>query len=84
MTEENERRTGQQEILDALKKLDEKVTTINSVLVGNVQDDKPGLMERVRRLEDWVNNEKKLIYAIALIIIADVIMRLWGIITAIP
>ncbi len=84
MTEESERRTGQQEILDALKKVDEKVTTINSVLVGNVQDDKPGLMERVRRLEDWVNNEKKLIYAISLIIIADVVMRLWGIITAIP
>lgn len=78
--EEAERRSGQKEILDALKKLDEKVTTINTVLVGNVEDDKPGLMERVRRLETWVNNEKKLIYAISFIVIADLVMRLWTLI----
>lgn len=69
------------EILRELKDVKELVTTINSVLLGEVKDDKPGLLERVRKIEQWIDNEKKLIYSISFIIFADVIMRIWSVIT---
>ena len=69
------------EILAELKTVKEVVTTINSVLIGDVRDDKPGLLERVRKIEQWIDNEKKLIYSISFIIFADVIMRIWTVIT---
>lgn len=69
------------EILSELKTVKDMVVTINSVLVGEVRDDKPGLMERVRKIEQWIDNEKKLIYSISFIIFADVVMRIWSVIT---
>lgn len=69
------------EILRELKDVKELVTTINSVLLGEVLDDKPGLLERVRKIEQWIDNEKKLIYSISFIIFADVIMRIWTAVT---
>jgi len=69
------------EILQELKNVKDVVTTINSVLIGDVRGDKPGLLERVRKIEQWIDNEKKLIYSISFIIFADVIMRIWTVIT---
>lgn len=68
------------EILSDLKSVKDMVTAINSVLIGEVREDKPGLLERVRKLEQWVDNEKKLIYSISFIIFADVVMRLWAVV----
>lgn len=85
MDEQTERRkiaTDQnREILSELKTVKDMVSTINSVLVGEVRDDKPGLMERVRKIEQWIDNEKKLIYSISFIIFADVVMRIWSVIS---
>ena len=64
-----------------LKTVKDMVTAINSLLAGDVRDDKPGLMERVRKIEQWIDNEKKLIYSISFIILADVVMRIWSTIT---
>lgn len=69
------------EILTELKSVKDMVSTINSVLIGDVRDDKPGLLERVRKIEQWIDNEKKLIYSISFIIFADVVMRIWAVIT---
>lgn len=69
------------EILAELKTVKDMVTTINSVLIGEVKDDKPGLLERVRKIEQWIDNERKLIYSISFIIFADVIMRIWSVVT---
>lgn len=69
------------EILTELKTVKDMVSTINSVLIGEVRDDKPGLLERVRKIEQWIDNEKKLIYSISFIIFADVIMRIWSVVT---
>lgn len=80
-----ERRTAtidqNREILAELKTVKDMVSTLNSVLVGEVREDKPGLMERVRKIEQWIDNEKKLIYSISFIIFADVIMRIWTAVT---
>lgn len=81
ITERRAATTEQREILAELKTVKDMVTTINSVLVGEVRDDKPGLMERVRKIEQWIDNEKKLIYSISFIIFADVIMRIWTAVT---
>lgn len=70
------------ETLEAVKRLEKSVNEIKDVLIGTTQDDKPGVLERLRRLENWVENEKKLLWIIAVIIIGDLVMRLWGIITA--
>ena len=69
------------EILAELKTVKNMVSTLNSVLLGEIREDKPGLMERVRKIEQWIDNEKKLIYSISFIIFADVIMRIWTAIT---
>ena len=69
------------EILTELKNVKDVVTTINSVLIGEMRDDKPGLLERVRTIEQWISNEKKLIYSISFIIFADVVMRVWNAVT---
>lgn len=69
------------EILRELKSVKDMVMTINSVLIGEVQGDKPGLLERIRKIEQWIDNEKKLIYSISFIIFADVIMRIWTAVT---
>lgn len=69
------------EILTELKSVKDMVSTINSVLIGEVRDDKPGLLERVRKIEQWIDSEKKLIYSISFIIFADVIMRIWAVVT---
>lgn len=69
------------EILRELKDVKELVTTINSVLLGEVKGDTPGLLERVRKIEQWIENEKKLIYSISFIIFADVVMRIWNAVT---
>jgi hypothetical protein len=76
-----ERKAGagtNKQILDAIKSLDDKVTTIKVVLDGTAEQDKPGLMERVRKLEQWVESEKKLTWLIVSIIIADIVTRLWS------
>jgi hypothetical protein len=72
------------EILTALKALDDKVTVVTTVLVGSVHEDKPGVMERLRKVEEYIANEKKLIYAISFIIFADVVMRIWGVVVSVP
>ena len=69
------------EILAELKSVKEMAETIKAVLIGEVREDKPGLLERVRKIEQWIDNEKKLIYSISFIIFADVIMRIWTVIT---
>jgi hypothetical protein len=74
------RTTNQTQILSAIQSVDEKVIRLNNILIGNVDEDKPGLMERVRKLEEWVANEKKLIYLIVAIIITDIVTRLWTLI----
>lgn len=66
------------EILEKLESLDKKVTNLSNVMIGNAEEDKPGVLERVRKLEDWVTNEKRLIYIIVAIIISDVVTRLWS------
>lgn len=83
-----ERRTAtaeQKEILTELKTelktVKDMLSTINYVLIGEIRDDKPGLLERVRKIEQWIDNEKKLIYSISFIIFADVIMRIWTAVT---
>lgn len=60
------------QILDAIEKLDNK---LNLVLYGDASTNTPGIMERLRKLEDWVNSEKKLIYLIVGIIITDIVTR---------
>jgi len=68
------------QILEAIQKVDDKVENINKVLVGTAEKNEPGLMERMRRVEDWISAEKKLISLIVVIIITDIVTRLWSLI----
>ncbi len=78
--ENNETPTNTEQILKALKDIDEKVSKVTTLLVGSITEDKPGLLERVRKLEEWVSNEKKFLYAISIVIIIDVAMKVWNLI----
>lgn len=68
------------EVMEAFQKLDDKVTKLLNILIGNAEEDKPGLMERVRKLEEWVASEKRLIYLIVGIIITDIVTRVFSLI----
>jgi hypothetical protein len=68
------------EILATLKKLESSVQKVETLLTGDLNEDRPGLVERVRKLEDWVKSEKGLVYAIMFVILADFVMRIWGLV----
>ena len=68
------------QILAGLAELRKEVNTLTVAFIGNVEEGRPGLFERVRNLEEWVSNEKKLIYMIVGIIITDVVTHLWALI----
>lgn len=80
MAEKKPTTNSNAQILEAFHALDEKVTRLLNVLIGNAEEDKPGIMERVRKLEEWVANEKRLIYIIVVVIVTDIVMRLWALI----
>lgn len=83
-----ERKTNAQiEILKQLKELKEtaqitraEVGDINTILTGAAKDEKPGLMERVRNIENWIASEKKLMFLIVGVIIVDIVTRLWNLV----
>ena len=77
MTERKSTSTSNQQILQKLESLDKKVSELTAAFIGDVDQEKPGLFERVRRLEDWVASEKKLIYLIVSVIIVDIVSRVW-------
>lgn len=72
--------TGNKQILQKLKELDDKVTILTTSFLGDIEQEKPGLFERVRKLEDWVASEKKLIYLIVSVIIVDIVSRVWALV----
>lgn len=72
--------TSNSQILEKLENLDKKFTVLNDALIGTAENDKPGLMERVRKLEEWVASEKKLIYLIVSGIVIDIAARVWSLI----
>ncbi len=72
--------TSNKQILQKLESLDKKVTELTAAFIGDVEQEKPGLFERVRKLEDWVASEKKLIYLIVSVIIVDIVSRVWALV----
>ena len=80
MAERKAATTSNKQILQKLESLDKKVTALTAAFIGDVEQEKPGLFERVRKLEDWVASEKKLIYIIVSVIIIDIVSRLWALV----
>ena len=80
MAERKAATTSNKQILQKLESLDKKVTELTAAFIGDVEQEKPGLFERVRKLEDWVASEKKLIYIIVSVIIIDIVSRLWALV----
>ena len=80
MAERKAASTSNKQILVKLESLDKKVTDLTAAFIGDVEQEKPGLFERVRKLEDWVASEKKLIYLIVSVIIVDIVSRVWALV----
>ena len=80
MAERKAATTSNKQILQKLESLDKKVTELTAAFIGDVEQEKPGLFERVRKLEDWFASEKKLIYIIVSVIIIDIVSRLWALV----
>ena len=62
------------------KQILDKLEHLTTVMIGSAEEDKPGLLERVRKLEDWVASEKKLIFLIVGVIITDIVTHLWALV----
>lgn len=80
MAERKSTPTSNKQILAKLDSLEKKVTEFTTAFLGDVEKEKPGLFERVRKLEDWVASEKKLIYLIVSVIIVDIVSRVWALV----
>ena len=80
MAERKVTTTSNKQILQKLESLDKKVTDLTAAFIGDVEQEKPGLFERVRKLEDWVASEKKLTYLIVSVIIVDIVSRIWALV----
>ena len=80
MAERKVTTTSNKQILQKLESLDKKVTDLTAAFIGDVEQEKPGLFERVRKLEDWVASEKKLTYLIVSVIIVDIVSRVWALV----
>ena len=80
MAERKVTTTSNKQILQKLESLDKKVTDLTAAFIGDVEQEKPGLFERVRKLEDWVASEKKLTYLIVSVIVVDIVARIWALV----
>jgi len=49
------------------------IAIITSYIIGELDTNSPGLAERVRKIEDWIANQKKLYYLVASIFITQII-----------
>ena len=78
---------GHDEIVDRLEKLEkvgmerngevgeihDDVTEIKKFLIGDIKNSAPGLAERVRNLEKWVENQKWTVRLIITVFITQII-----------
>ena len=49
------------------------MTLIKEYIIGDLEKDKPGLAERVRNLEEWVNSQKKMFWLVVTIFVTQII-----------
>lgn len=62
---------------EKLDHLIERVDTIYDILAGDLEQDKPGLMERVRRMEIFQRGQQKIAWGLFGVVGADAVLRLW-------
>jgi len=55
------------------KETRDDVITIKNYLIGDLDADKKGLAERVRKIEDWVADQKKMYYLVISVFITQII-----------
>lgn len=70
-----------QEILSVVQGLRADMNDIKEAFLGNIKTGAPGVLERLRRLEQWVDNEKRLLWFVGAILLADVVTRIWGLVS---
>lgn len=55
------------------KEIRDDVAIIKKYIVGDIKDDKPGLAERVRKIEEWIADQKKMYYLVISVFITQII-----------
>lgn len=63
-----------------VKDIRKSTTTIENYIIGDIDKDRPGLAERVRKLEDWVSNQKKLYYLLVSVFVTQIAGIIFGLI----
>lgn len=56
-----------------VKSIHSDTVTIKKYIIGDLDEDKPGLAERVRKLEEWVANQKKTYYLLISVVVTQII-----------
>lgn len=55
------------------KEIRDDVAIIKKYIVGDLNKDKPGLAERVRKIEEWIADQKKMYYLVISVFITQII-----------
>jgi len=56
-----------------VKDISKDTAIIKKCIVGDIDKDRPGLAERVRKLEEWVSGQKKMYYLVVTVFITQII-----------
>jgi len=56
-----------------VKDISKDTAIIKKCIVGDIDQDRPGLAERVRKLEEWVSGQKKMYYLVVTVFITQII-----------
>ena len=70
MAEKTKAQERHEEVIDKIGVVECKVDTMRTALIGT--EDKVGYFERVRNLENWSLNQKKIYWIFATAIIVDI------------
>ncbi len=69
---------------DKLDDVSLKVDEIYKILVtGDPENNRPGLVERMRNAESYIDSQKRIIWVLLGAVGIDLVMRLWSLVVAV-
>ena len=60
-------------IIEQLEQISSDIDKIKEVIIGRMNNDHPGLLERIRRIEEWVDVRKRFEWLLLTSIVVEIV-----------
>jgi len=60
-------------IIEQLEQISSDIDKIKEVIIGKMNNDHPGLLERIRRMEEWVDVRKRFEWLLLTSIVVEIV-----------